>query len=195
MKLFDSEITKTTEPKKTQRRNMNQNRTAIASLIRAVPNFPKPGILFRDVSPLLTSPEALRGAVKIMAAEWKGEADMIAGLDARGFIFGALLARELSLPFLMIRKKGKLPGPTESVSYDLEYGQDTLEISTDVLPPGKRVLIVDDLLATGGTALAACSLVEKVGLKVAGCTFVIGLDELTGKQKLKGYKISCLLNY
>ena len=170
----------------------------LKSYIKAVPNFPKQGIVFRDITPLLLSPQAFAQAIEEMAQEWKGKAHMIAGLDARGFIFGTALAMKLELPFLMIRKKGKLPGKTEAISYGLEYGKDTIEICTESLPENRsdlKVLVVDDLLATGGTAQAACTLIEKVGMQVAGCAFAIELSDLPGRNILKNYKVASLLTY
>lgn len=164
--------------------------------VAAIPDFPKPGILFRDVSPMLRNPRAYKQVIKGFANSWGGKVDAIVGLDARGFIFGAMLAYELDLPFVMVRKKGKLPGKTVSQSYGLEYGSDVFEIQTDALMPGARVLIVDDLLATGGSAAAAGALIKKVGATVEGCAFVIELCELEGGQKLAGLgNIDSLLLY
>ena len=167
----------------------------LETFIRNVPDFPKPGIMFKDITPLLQAPHAFAETIERMAAEWQGKADIVAGLDARGFIFGAALAMRLGLPFLMIRKKGKLPGKVESVSYGLEYGSDMIEISTESLPEGTGVLIVDDLLATGGTAKAAATLVEKVGFKVAGFAFVVELSDLNGRRNLGSESISSVLTY
>lgn len=163
--------------------------------IRNVPDFPKKGITFKDITPLLHAPHAFKHVIRGIAERWKGKVDIVAGLDARGFIFGTALAMELGLPFLMIRKKGKLPGKVESVSYGLEYGKDVIEISTESLPEGRNVLIVDDLLATGGTAKAAASLVQKVGFGVAGFAFVIELLELNGREALGGFEITSTLSY
>ncbi len=163
--------------------------------IRNVPNFPKPGIVFKDITPLLHSPQAFERTIDIMADQWKGKADIIAGLDARGFIFGAALAMKLHIPFMMVRKKGKLPGAVESVSYGLEYGTDVIEVSTESLPEGKDVLVVDDLLATGGTAKAAATLVEKVGYVVAGFAFVVELSDLQGRKVLAEKETSSVLIY
>lgn len=163
--------------------------------IRDVPNFPKEGIVFKDITPLLHSPEAFKEVIDQLANQWSGKIDIVAGLDARGFIFGAALAMKLGLPFLMIRKKGKLPGKVESISYGLEYGTDVIEVSVDSLPEGKTVLVVDDLLATGGTAKAAASLVEKVGFAVAGFAFVVELTDLQGRQKLGEKEVTSILSY
>lgn len=164
--------------------------------IRSVPDFPKAGILFRDISPLLASPSALRSAVNLMKKEWDGKGvNKIAGFDARGFIFGSLLAAEMDLPFVMLRKSGKLPGKTVSVNYGLEYGEDVLEIVENAVMEGDNVLLVDDLLATGGTALAGAKLAEVCGGKVAGFAFVIELGGLGGKDKLGDHSMSVLISY
>lgn len=168
----------------------------LARFVRDVPNFPKEGILFKDISPMLKSPDAMKTVIDIFADRWSGKVDCIAGLDARGFIFGVLLAERLGLPFVMIRKKGKLPGETYSVKYDLEYGTSEQEVQVDAFQKDSRVLIVDDLLATGGTASAACELIEKTGAIVAGSAFVIELADLNGREQLLGkYPIQTLLTY
>lgn len=167
----------------------------IKHVIRDVPDFPMAGIMFRDITPLLQNPIAFRAVVRAFARKWQGNIDAVAGLDARGFIFGGALAYELSLPFVPVRKKGKLPWQTVEVEYALEYGVATAEMHTDAFAPGARVLIVDDLLATGGTADAACTLVTKVGATVAGCAFVIELSELGGRKKLPNVPIQSLAIY
>ena len=167
----------------------------LKSFVRAVPDFPKPGILFRDITPLLACPEAFEEMVGIMAAEWDGKADMIAALDARGFVFGAAMAMKMKLPLVLVRKKGKLPGKTIGVSYGLEYGKDSIEVSIDTLPKSGKALVVDDLLATGGTAKAACELLEKAGLEIAGCAFAIELSDLPGRKALEGRNITSVLSY
>lgn len=167
----------------------------LRSFIRDVSDFPKPGITFKDISPLLRSPEAFAMSIEIMRAKWDGRIDAIAALDARGFLFGAVLASSMRLPLSMLRKKGKLPGETVGVSYDLEYGSAELEVQVDAFTPGARVLIVDDLLATGGTACAACSLVERSGANVAGCVFVIELPVLGGREVLGAYTVQSLITY
>lgn len=164
------------------------------AFIREVPDFPKEGILFKDIGPLLASPEAFAFVIRKFAIEWAGRVDAIVGLDARGFIFSGALQREMGLPFVPVRKKGKLPGETVSVKYDLEYGSAELELQRGMLKPGVRVLVVDDLLATGGTAAAAAHLIEKVGCAVAGFSFVIELP-LGGREKLNGYAIHSLITY
>ncbi len=154
------------------------------SLIRDVPDFPKPGILFRDVTPMLRDKDAMRAVTLALAEPWAGEVDLVCGMESRGFIFGTLLADQLGCGFIPVRKPGKLPFKTESVSYGLEYGTDQLEIHLDAVKPGERVLICDDLIATGGTAAATHTLIERIGGKVAGFSFVIELSELEGRKKL-----------
>ena len=164
--------------------------------IREVPDFPKKGIRFKDITPLLQNPEAFTYCIQSMAAQWKpAEVDVIAGFDARGFIFGAPLAYELGKPFVPLRKAGKLPYTTVTQSYGLEYGKDTLAMHTDAVKPGQRVLLVDDLLATGGTAKAGCQLIEKQGAIVAGLQFVIELAALNGRAKIAGNETHSLLVY
>jgi adenine phosphoribosyltransferase len=165
-------------------------------LIREVPDFPKPGILFYDLTTLLKSAEGFRKLLAALTERFAGDPpDIVAGIEARGFIFGPALAANLNRGFVPIRKPGKLPARTNRVSYDLEYGQDSLEIHADAIEPGQRALIVDDLLATGGTALAACQLVENLGAKVHGLGFVVELTFLPGRGKLSGYHVECLLSY
>lgn len=167
----------------------------LTEYVRPVPDFPKPGILFRDITPLLASPEAFAAAVKAMAEAWEGKIDAVAALDARGFVFGSALALSLGLPLILVRKKGKLPGKTERLSYGLEYGTDTLEIAVETLPKVSAALVVDDLLATGGTAKAACELLEKAGVGVAGCAFAIELTGLPGRKALSGRAVRSILSY
>ncbi len=163
--------------------------------IRTIPDFPKKGIMFRDVTSILEEPEAFGEVICEMADRWDGEIDAIVALDARGFVFGGPLAIELGVPLVLARKKGKLPGKTQSVTYALEYGIDTLEMHEGSLEPHSHVLVVDDLLATGGTAFAACELIEKMGAKVVGCAFVIELVGLGGRRKLGKYEIHSLVTY
>ena len=164
--------------------------------IRNIPDFPKPGILFRDITTLLQNPQAFDHAVESMAQLFESaELDAVAGVDARGFIFAAPLALRLGLPLVIIRKKGKLPFDTHSQSYDLEYGTDSLEIHTDAIPPGTRTLIVDDLLATGGSLAAAAALVERSGGVVAGIAVAIELADLRGRDKLASHKVESLVQY
>lgn len=163
--------------------------------IGATPDFPKKGVLFRDIQPLLANPKAFVETVDALSAPWKGMIDVVVGLDARGFLFAGAIAAKLGVPLVMARKKGKLPGETISVEYELEYGSASLEMGLGLIPPGAQVLIVDDLLATGGTAEAACRLVEKCGGAVVGCSFVIELLGLGGKEKLAWYTTKSLVQY
>ena len=166
----------------------------LADYIRSIPDFPKPGILFRDITPLLSAPEAFRRAVVDMANPFRREKiDVVAAAEARGFIFAAPMALELNASLVPIRKPGKLPSDTESLTYDLEYGTDTLEIHADAIAPGSKVLVVDDLLATGGTVEACCRLVEKVGGVVVGCAFLIELADLKGAERIVQYKTISLV--
>ncbi len=158
-----------------------------ARFVRDVPDFPKPGILFRDITPLLASPEAFQAAVAAMAEPFRGsDIHRVVGIEARGFMFGAAIARELRLGFVPVRKPGKLPGRTEKVSYGLEYGSDGLEVHADAFAAGETALVVDDVLATGGTAAAAVELVERLGARVAGLSFFIELGSLDGRSRLSG---------
>ena len=165
-------------------------------MIREVPDFPKPGILFYDITTLLDVPEGLELVDNELAEiAVTTEVDVVAGMESRGFLFGPMVALRLSTGFVLLRKPGKLPAETVSVSYDLEYGTDSLEMHTDSILPDQRVLIVDDLLATGGTAEAAIKLIEKAGGEVAGLLFVIELDFLKGRERLAGYDVMSLLHY
>ena len=153
--------------------------------IRDIPDFPKPGILFRDLTPLLAEPRALRLAVKAMADPFQGKGvDCVVGTEARGFIFGAPVAIELGVGFVPVRKPGKLPHDTLSASYELEYGNDHVEMHVDAIPAGARALIVDDLIATGGTARATVELVRRAGAQVAGASFLVELGFLEGRGSL-----------
>ena len=168
----------------------------LAPYIRAIPDFPKPGILFRDITPLLGSPEAFRESIRQMAAPFRELGiNVVAAAEARGFIFAAPLALELNTGFVPIRKPGKLPFDTHAFHYELEYGTDTLEIHIDGISPGQKVLLVDDLLATGGTMDACCRLVEKAGATVAGCAFLIELTSLGGAQRLAPHRSFSVLKY
>lgn len=161
--------------------------TDLRRFIRDVPDFPTPGILFRDITPLLASPEAFRAAVDAMVAPFRdARAGKVVGIEARGFMFGAAVARELGLGFVPARKPGKLPGRTEKVAYGLEYGSDALEVHADAFSPGESVLIVDDVLATGGTSAAAAELVERLGARVTALVFCIELAALQGRSRLSG---------
>ena len=172
------------------------NGLQLADYIRAIPDFPKPGILFRDITPLLADGAALREAIQQLADRYRDQPiDLVAAAEARGFIFAAPLAVALGIGFIPVRKPGKLPGKTHSFKYDLEYGSDTLEIHADGIEPGQRVLMVDDLLATGGTMAACCNLIEKVGATVVSCAFLIELTSLGGAQRIAQYRPFSLLKY
>jgi len=175
---------------------MGREGIELEGYIRGVPDWPKKGILFRDITPLLAEPKAFAAAVEAMCSDFADAGvEYVAAVEARGFIFGAAVAEKLEAGFVPIRKKGKLPFETESVSYDLEYGTDTLEVHCDAVKRGAKVLMVDDLLATGGTMAAACKLIEKIGGRIVGVTFLIELCELGGREKLGGYKINTLISY
>jgi len=168
----------------------------LKSLIREVPDFPKPGINFYDITTLLKHPDGLRQTVDALAEQFKGSgADTVIGVEARGFIFAPAMAYQLGAGFVPARKPGKLPSECASVSYDLEYGQDALQIHRDAVGSGHRVIIADDLLATGGTARAVVDLVEQLGGEVVGLAFVVELEFLPGRQKLEGYDVRSLIKY
>ena len=164
--------------------------------IRDIPDFPKPGILFRDITPLLAAPEAFREVTRRMADQYRdASVDVIVAAEARGFIFAAPLAQELNAGFVPVRKPGKLPFETHAFHYELEYGTDTLEMHTDGASAGQRVLIVDDLLATGGTVEACAKLLEKSGAEIVGCAFVIELAALGGAERLAPHECYSLIRY
>jgi adenine phosphoribosyltransferase len=168
----------------------------LKTLIREVPDFPKAGINFYDITTLLKHPEGLRRTVDALAEQFAGQkVDAVIGVEARGFIFAPALAYHLGTGFVPVRKPRKLPAECASISYDLEYGQDTLEIHRDAVGNGHRVIIADDLLATGGTAKAVCDLVEGLGGTVAGLVFVVELEFLPGREKLEGYDVRSLIKY
>lgn len=168
----------------------------LKSHIRDVPDFPKPGILFRDITPLLSNPEALQYSIDYFAEQVADyQPDYIVGIESRGFMFGMPLAYKMGVGFAPVRKPGKLPAAVHSASYELEYGNDTLELHQDAFPQGSRVLIVDDLIATGGTAAATYDLVEKTGSTVVGFGFVIELLALEGRAKLPDVPITALMQY
>jgi adenine phosphoribosyltransferase len=168
----------------------------LADYIRAIPDFPKPGILFRDITPLLAAPEAFRQAIARMADHFRdARVDAVLAAEARGFIFAAPLAIDLGVSFVPVRKPGKLPFDTHAFHYELEYGSDTLEVHVDGTGPGQRVLLVDDLLATGGTTEACCRLVEQSGATVVGCTFLIELLALAGRKRIAPYEVLSLIQY
>lgn len=168
----------------------------LEKFIRDIPDFPQKGIIFKDITTLLAEPKAFKEAINrfIDYAKRTG-AKTIVGIDSRGFIFGSVIAYELGLKFIPVRKKGKLPYSTVSASYDLEYGTSTVEMHTDAIRRGEKVLIIDDLLATGGTAKATCDLVKKLGGKIVGLAFLIELRFLKGAKKLKPYNILSLIKY
>ncbi|MDP6605828.1 MAG: adenine phosphoribosyltransferase [Dehalococcoidia bacterium] len=166
------------------------------NLIRAVPDFPEAGILYRDITPLLHDSDALRAANDALAVEAEEmSATVIAGIESRGFLFGVAVAERLGLPFVPLRKAGRLPAETEAVTYDLEYGTDTLELHRDPSVDGHRVVVVDDLLATGGTAEAAGRLVRAVGGQAAGYAFLVELPDLGGRDRLTGSAVSALVQF
>lgn len=168
----------------------------IHTRIRDIPDFPKPGILFKDITPVLSDPLALKEAVSLLSAPFVGaQITAVAGMEARGFIFGALVAQALEVGFVPLRKPGKLPSTVHTVSYDLEYGSATLEVHSDALTSKDRVLIVDDLLATGGTAKASCQLIEALGAQVAALAFMVELKALGGRERLAPHPIHSLLEY
>lgn len=168
----------------------------LADYIREIPDFPKPGILFRDITPLLSAPAALREVIKRLADPFRLQGvDLVAAAEARGFIFAAPLALELNAGLVPIRKPGKLPCKTLSYTYQLEYGSDTLQIHADAIRQGAKVLIVDDLLATGGTVEACCRMVEQAGGQVVGCAFVIELEGLGGRKRIAQYPMVSLIQY
>ncbi len=168
----------------------------LTDYIGDIPDFPKPGILFRDITPLVGTPAAFRRAVVDMANPFRQEKiDAVAAAEARGFLFAAPVALELNASLVPIRKPGKLPSGTLSHTYDLEYGTDTLQIHADAVKPGAKVLVVDDLLATGGTIEACCKLVEKAGGVVVGCVFLIELTGLSGADVIRQYKTVSLIKY
>lgn len=169
---------------------------SLPDFIRSIPDFPKPGILFRDITPLLSSATAFAEAVRQLAEHFRPVGvDVVAAAEARGFIFAAPLALELGVGFVPVRKPGKLPFDTHSFHYELEYGTDSLHVHIDGFAPGNRVLLVDDLLATGGTMEACCRLVERAGATVAGCAFVIELTSLGGAKRLLPKESFSLLKY
>jgi adenine phosphoribosyltransferase len=168
----------------------------LKSKIRDIPDFPKPGILFRDITPLVGDPESLRLAIEYLAKPYLDQSiTAVAGMEARGFIFGSLVAQYLNVGFIPLRKPGKLPYDVQSVDYSLEYGTATLEAHIDAVKSNDKVLLIDDLLATGGTAKASCELIEKLGGDVVACAFVIELNALNGRSLLSGYPVHSLITY
>ncbi|MDQ7002181.1 MAG: adenine phosphoribosyltransferase [Ghiorsea sp.] len=167
----------------------------LRDFIRNIPDFPKKGINFKDISPLLANGEAFSECTSELAVHMPPDIDAIVGIESRGFLFGAALAQLTGVGFVPIRKPGKLPAETHSVEYELEYGTDVLEIHQDALSQGHKVVIIDDLLATGGTAAATIQLIEQLGAEVAACLFVIELDFLAGREKLAPIPVHSLLHY
>ncbi|MBE5999517.1 MAG: adenine phosphoribosyltransferase [Eubacteriales bacterium] len=164
--------------------------------IRVIPDFPEPGVLFRDITTVFQDADGMQIAIDEMQEKVKDlDFDVIAGAESRGFIYGAAMAYNLHKPLVLIRKKGKLPWKTESVDYDLEYGKATLEIHVDAVKPGQKVLLVDDLLATGGTVRAGAQLIEKLGGEVAGILVMIELKGLEGRSRLQGYRVDSVIAY
>jgi adenine phosphoribosyltransferase len=175
---------------------MNNDIAGIQRAIRDVPNFPKPGIVFKDITPLLANGALFARTIDLLAERYQGQKiDTVLGIESRGFIIGAALAYKLGAGFSVVRKPGKLPYQKHQASYDLEYGTDTLEIHIDGIPRQARVIIADDLIATGGTAAATAELVSKLGGTVVECAFVIELSFLKGRDKLKPYGVYSLLQY
>jgi adenine phosphoribosyltransferase len=168
----------------------------LKAAIREVPDWPKKGILFYDVTTLLKRADRFRETVDALISPYKNrKVDLVAGIEARGFIFAPTVAYALGAGFIPVRKPGKLPAATHKATYDLEYGTDSLEIHRDAVEPGQRVLIVDDLIATGGTAKAVAELIEKMGGEIVGFTFVVELEFLKGREKLQKYEVTSLLKY
>ncbi len=166
--------------------------------IRTIPDYPKPGIMFRDITTLLGDARAFRRAIDELVQPWAGtKIDKVAGIEARGFILGGAVAHQLSAGFVPIRKKGKLPHDTVSIAYSLEYGIDEMEMHRDAVAPGERVILVDDLVATGGTAAAAVALLKRIGADVAACCFVVDLPDLGGAQKIRdlGVPVRTLMEF
>ena len=178
---------------------MSQSRSTLADIeraIRNVPDFPKPGIQFKDITPVLADAQLFSGSIDLLTENFKpGSVDAVVGIDARGFIFAAAAAVKLQAGFVPIRKKGKLPYQTHEQQYDLEYGTATVAVHVDALNPGSRVLLIDDLLATGGTAAAAAALVKGLGAQILEIAFLIELGFLNGRQKLKDYPVRSLIVY
>jgi adenine phosphoribosyltransferase len=168
----------------------------LKKLIRDIPDFPKPGILFRDITPLLADPSGLALSVELLANPYRGKnIDLVVGAESRGFIFGTAVACCLSAGFSLVRKPGKLPFKKVSMSYDLEYGKDTLEMHADAIIKGQRVLIVDDVLATGGTMKACCDLVKQLGGEIAGVAVLTELSALNGREKVAPHRVHSVIQY
>ena len=175
---------------------MDEKIAELRRAIRDIPDFPKPGIIFRDITPLLGNGPLFHRTIDILADRYRNKSvDTVLGIESRGFIVGAALAYRLDAGFCIVRKPGKLPYQTHRASYQLEYGSDTLEVHRDAIKPGARVLIADDLIATGGTAAAACELVSMLGGKVVECAFVIELSFLKGRDQLKSCGVYSIMQY
>lgn len=169
---------------------------ALKKSIRDVPDFPKEGILFKDITTLCKDAESFQRMVDLLGHRYVGKKiDLVVGIEARGFVVGSALAYKLGVGVILVRKPGKLPADTHSVSYDLEYGEDTLEIHKDAIEKGQNILICDDLLATGGTVAATIDLVEKLGANIVECTFVVELDDLKGRVRLGDHNVFSLIHY
>jgi len=191
-----SDVDRRSELARTEGRNSYSEAPGLETYIRSIPNFPKPGIVFRDITPLLASAEGLDLVVRgLVDASMDLQPDIVIGPEARGFLLGPALARELGAGFVLARKPGSLPHDTVSADYSLEYGADSLELHADSFGPGSRVLIHDDLLATGGTARALCDLVTQLGGEVVGCVFVIELAFLSGRERLAPHETRALIRY
>ncbi len=168
----------------------------IRQAIRDIPNFPKPGVVFKDITPLLSNGPLYKQTIDLLADRYRSQSvDIVLGIESRGFIIGSTLAYTLGAGFCIVRKPGKLPYKTHSASYELEYGSDTLEVHRDAIPARARVLIADDLIATGGTASAAAELVSKLGAEIVECAFVIELSFLKGRERLTPYNVFSILQY
>lgn len=169
---------------------------ALDDYIRNIPDFPQPGIQFKDITPLVKDPDMMRETTRQLIAPFRDQnVTAIAGMEARGFIFGSLCAQELNVGFIPLRKPGKLPYDVQSIAYDLEYGKAELEVHIDALDHNDRVLLVDDLIATGGTARASCELIKQLGAEVVGLAFVVELDFLNGREQLQDYQVHSLIHY
>ena len=175
---------------------MVKEKNGLAGYIRSIPDYPKPGILFRDITTLLKDRKAFRQAVQLMTDKYRNKKiGAVVAVEARGFILGGAVAHRLNAGFIPVRKKGKLPAKTHSVTYNLEYGTDTLEIHLDAFDPGTRILVIDDLLATGGTVRAVTDLIQQLKGKIVGIAFLIELTDLKGREKLKGFPLYSLIKY
>lgn len=169
--------------------------TELTKHIRDIPDFPKPGIVFKDITPMLADATAFRTAIDALVAPFRGKVDVVLGIESRGFIIGAAAAYAMGTGIAVVRKPGKLPWETHQASYELEYGSDTLEIHRDAIGTGHRVLLIDDLLATGGTASAAIDLVQRCGGVVAACAFVVELGFLAGRARIAPHEVHALITY